>query len=135
MSALEPPVLVAEDNPAMAGVLEFSLQQAGYGVHVCSNGAKAIDALRQRKFAAIITDYQMPGANGEEVIRAARSNPLNETTPIILCSAKGLEFDVDALNDAYELTAVICKPFSPREMMDLVASLDINLADPSRACC
>ena len=119
----------------MAGVLDFSLRRVGYDVMVCSNGTKAIDAVKSRHFDIIITDYQMPGANGDEVIRLARSKSLNAQTPIILCSAKGLEMDSEALLKTYNLTAVICKPFSPSEVMQLVQSVDSRIAGQTQACC
>jgi CheY-like chemotaxis protein len=131
----QPQVLVAEDNPALSGVLDFSLRRTGYEVLICCNGKKAIEAVGSQRFDIIITDYQMPCANGDEVIRSARSGSPNAETPIILCSAKGLELDADALKRDYNLTAVICKPFSPSEMMELVKSVDARIADRTRACC
>ncbi len=116
-------LLIAEDNPAAAGVLQFTLSKAGFQVEVATNGRLAITKLQAEKFDAIITDYQMPGATGEEVIQAARAGSPNEETPIILCSAKGLELDTVELTNTYQLAKIIYKPFSPRDVVKIVSEL------------
>lgn len=116
-------ILVAEDNAASAGVLQFTLERAGFEVVVIANGRAAAEAVESESFHFIITDYQMPGACGEDVIRAAREGGANRETPIVLCSAKGLELDTVLLQQQYSLARILCKPFSPREVVDLVRSL------------
>lgn len=123
MSQTNQRLLIAEDNPAAAGVLQFTLSKSGFDVVVATNGTAAITKVQSEKFDAIITDYQMPGANGEEVIRAARADAMNEATPIILCSAKGLELDTVELTNTYQLAKVIYKPFSPRDVVNIVSTL------------
>lgn len=119
----------------MSGVLEFSLRRAGYDVMACLNGSRAVDEIGKMQFDVIVTDFQMPGANGDELIRAARGSAANAATPIILCSARGLEIDTDALRQEFDLAAVISKPFSPREVMALVSSVDNQVTGRRRACC
>lgn len=119
----------------MSGVLEFSLRRAGYDVFVCPSGRRAIAAVEGQQFDFIVTDFQMPEANGDQVIRAARTSTLNASTPIILCSAKGLEIDAEALLREYDLAAVVSKPFSPREVTSLISSVDKQVARRTQTCC
>lgn len=123
MSQTRQRLLIAEDNPAAAGVLQFTLSKSGFEVIVATNGRAAISKVQAEKFDAIITDYQMPGATGEEVIQAARAGSPNEETPIILCSAKGLELDTVELTNTYNLAHIIYKPFSPRDVVNTVSQL------------
>ena len=116
-------VLVAEDNLAMAGLAEYVLQQAGCDVTICNSGSKAVARVEEEAFDFIVTDYQMPGADGEDVIRAARSNSANAKTPIVLCSAKGFELDTEKLYDTYEISKVVTKPYSPTQLVELVNTL------------
>ena len=125
MTANAPHILIAEDNIAMADVVRFNLQHAGFRVTVCRNGQEAFDILSAEPFDVVITDYQMPGLNGEELCRKMRGDERLSGMPVIMVSAKGLELDVDALQDELQLQSILYKPFSPRELTRLVqASLE-----------
>lgn len=113
-------VLVAEDNLAMADVVRFNLQNAGYTVTLCRNGHDALETLRRQPVDILITDYQMPGLNGEQLCRLIREEPALSALPVIMVSAKGLELDLDRLRDELNLRTVLYKPFSPRELTRLV---------------
>ncbi len=123
MSTQQPLVLIAEDNPATVGILDYTLTQSGLETEIARNGKLAIRAVQEKKFDAIITDYQMPGGTGEEVIQAARDGNFNSETSIILCSAKGLELDTVEITNRYALSHVMYKPFSPNEIVKTVWDL------------
>ncbi len=112
-------VLIAEDNPALAAVLEFNLAKVGAEVTWAADGQTAIEELQRTAFDLVITDYQMPGATGVEVLEAARADGPNTTTPAILLTARELELDVAALRERLGLAAALPKPFSPREVVEL----------------
>lgn len=116
-------ILVAEDNYALANVLRFNLQRAGIDVTVANNGLQAIDLLGREAFDLLITDYQMPGANGEQVCRAARLDLKLAHLPILLCSAKGFELDIQELKAVYGISEVLYKPFSVQAIVVLVQGL------------
>lgn len=123
-------VLVAEDNYALANVLRFNLQRAGFAVTVANNGMQAIDLLGREAFDLLMTDFQMPGANGEQLCRAVRHDLLLDRLPIVLCSAKGFEVDIQALKSEYGISAVLYKPFSVQAIVNLVH----NLVSPTSPC-
>ena len=52
-----------------------------------------------------------------------RSEPEFHDVPVILLTAKGFELDEEELRQELGIQAVICKPFSPRELLQLVQSL------------
>jgi DNA-binding response OmpR family regulator len=110
-------ILVAEDNLSLAKVLEFNLKRAGFTVTVAPDGVKAAEAARRETFDLVITDYQMPGMNGEELCQSIRTESINREVPIALCSAKGMEVNVEELSNKYGLNKVFCKPFSPSEIV------------------
>jgi CheY-like chemotaxis protein len=101
-------VLVAEDNRVMSDVIRFNLQRTGAHVTVASTGSKALEMLRNEDFDALLSDYQMPGLNGEELCRSVRTCGRNEQIPIVMISAKGYEIDKPRLQ------------FSARQMVDVV---------------
>lgn len=116
-------ILVAEDNRVLSDVLKFNLLRAGFEVTVAPDGRSAIQQLQERRFGLLITDYQMPGANGEQIIQFARGTLGLSTMPIITCSAKGLELDVERLQNELQVSRVIYKPFSMREIIELIREL------------
>jgi CheY-like chemotaxis protein len=116
-------ILIAEDNLVMANVLRFNLERAGFQVTLARTGTEAIAAATTKAFDLVITDYQMPGANGEEVCHAVRSSPLNSGVPLVLCTAKGFELDGEQLKSHLQISALLSKPFSPVGVIRLVSDL------------
>jgi CheY-like chemotaxis protein len=116
-------ILVAEDNPGLARVLAFNLQHAGFEVTVCQDGAQAWGTLRQAEFDAVVTDYEMPEMNGEQLCRRMRDLGQYAETPIVMVTARETELDVRRLEAELALAAVYPKPYSPRELVQIVQQL------------
>ena len=117
MSTVTSSVLIAEDNRVLSDVLSFNLVRAGFEAIVALDGQQAIAQLQSRAFDAVLTDFQMPGATGEELCRFIRQDLQLAQLPILMCSAKGLELDVEQLKSQWGITAVIYKPFSVRDII------------------
>ena len=123
MSDNAPRILVAEDNRVLADVLRFNLQRAGFAVTVALNGSIAVTHLQQETFDLLITDFQMPGVNGEQLCQVIRKELQLDQLPILMCSAKGLELDIESLKAEFGVSQVISKPFSMREIVAIAQSL------------
>ena len=104
MTATTHRILVAEDHPVLARVIQFNLEQAGYSVTVACNGREAIEYLSTESFALLLTDYQMPISDGAAVCDFVRQTQHNAQLPIILCSAKGLELNAVEVNARWQST-------------------------------
>ena len=117
-----PRILVAEDERVMSDVIRFNLQRAGYEVTVARNGLDAWDQLQSREFDLILSDYQMPGLTGVELCRRIRTAYTGWDVPFILLSARGLELNASCLHDELKILTVLFKPFSPRELLQMVAN-------------
>ncbi len=91
MQQPSPWILIAEDNAVTSSVLKFNLERGGFQLQVASDGQEALDWLGENRADLIITDYQMPQVSGLELIQRVRESRVNRQTPIVLCSAKGLE--------------------------------------------
>jgi CheY-like chemotaxis protein len=115
-------VLVAEDDRVMSDVIRFNLERAGYGVTVARNGTEAWGLLQSRQFDLLVTDYQMPGMNGEELCRAVRTQFPDMPLPVIFLSARGLELNVTQMKEELGIETLLFKPFSPRELIETVAT-------------
>jgi len=61
-------LLLIDDDESLRRVTEFQLQQAGYQVIACGSGAEGLELFRRQQPDLVITDVQMPGVSGEEVL-------------------------------------------------------------------
>src|SRR5262249_55807922 len=67
------PILVVEDDSNARLMLCFALRRKGYFVEEASDGASALSKSQQCRPALILTDFQMPGMNGMELMESVRS--------------------------------------------------------------
>jgi len=116
-------VLIAEDNPALLRVTQFTVERAGFSVTTAVNGLLALEKLQTESFDLLISDQQMPKMTGVELITAAREIPSCAEMPVILLTAKALELSHDQLASDLGVCKVLGKPFSPVEISRLVQDL------------
>ena len=112
-------VLVVEDEPKLARLLEDYLRAAGFDTHHVDDGREVRGAVRGRRPDLIILDLMLPGLHGLEVFKQVRAEA---DIPIVMLTA--LVEEVDRLV-GLELGAddYICKPFSPREVVARVKAV------------
>jgi EAL domain-containing protein (putative c-di-GMP-specific phosphodiesterase class I) len=75
-------VLVVDDDEQLGRALARALSKAGYEVVVHHQGTTALEAVRAGGFEAIVSDIEMPGLTGIELLRAARDH--DRDLPVIL---------------------------------------------------
>ncbi len=116
-------VLVAEDNPALQGVISLALRSAGLEVTTADTGLKAWEFLEENEVALVLTDFNMPGMTGGSLCERMRNDPRHRETPVVLLTALTADFQRDHYIDSLGVTAVISKPFSPRDVTTQVLGL------------
>ena len=84
-------ILIAEDDPILAGGLKCTLRQSGYAVDWVENGAEADAALCTNEFDLLILDISLPKLSGFEVLKRLRAR--NSRLPVLLLTA------LDSVND------------------------------------
>src|SRR3979490_671161 len=111
-------VLVAEDDAAIRTVFVRLLEGAGYRVSAFRDGDEAIARIEAGdRFDVAITDLNMPGAGGEEVIRALKArSPL---LPVIVVTAL---HNPEAIEECFRRDAYryLRKPFTKDDLLGLV---------------
>ena len=68
-------ITVIEDEPAIAEILQYNLEQAGFEVEVLSEGDRALGAIRRRVPDLILLDLMLPGLDGLELTRLLKRDP------------------------------------------------------------
>ncbi len=110
------PVGVLEDDPAQITWVSELLSSAGYKSKTYSDGSALLADLKsQTKFALLLLDWELPGINGMEVLKWARTN-CDPSLPIIFITNRTHETDlVDGLNAGAD--DYITKPCRPAELL------------------
>lgn len=122
----EAPILLAEDDADLRGVIAQALRDAGHVVLEAGSGFELLDRIEaaiawgaraRPPISLIISDVRMPGMTGIDVLSVLRC--AYWSTPVILMSAFA---DATLQIEAYELgaAAVIAKPFAVDELLDTV---------------
>ena len=107
-------VLIVDDEPNYLIVLSELLREEGFGVFTAGNGEDALKTLSDTDIDLVITDMRMPGIDGLELLKAAKS--LNPDLPVIMVTAFGeVEMAVAAMKaGAFNY---LTKPFSNDELV------------------
>jgi CheY-like chemotaxis protein len=108
-------ILVVEDDPAIATVVEETLTAEAYEV-VHTGAASALRLARELRPDVILTDYAMPDMDGAEISRRLRADPTTAGIPIILMSAHP-----PAVRPPMPVDAELTKPFDLEAMSAVVA--------------
>ena len=109
-------LLLVEDDRALADLIDFHFDRAGYQVTRTGDGEEALILTDEIKPDLIILDWMIEGISGIEVCRRLRRRPSTANLPIVMLTARGEEDDrirgLETGADDY-----VTKPFSPRELV------------------
>jgi two-component system alkaline phosphatase synthesis response regulator PhoP len=109
-------ILVVDDEIHIVQVVAIKLRNNGFEVMTADNGQSAYNLAVTEHPDAIITDLQMPGMTGLEMVEKLRSNDSVTDIPIIMLTARGLSIDAQEI-ESLSIVACLSKPFSPREVL------------------
>ena len=118
-------VLLAEDEKLIAVTLVDDLEAAGYEVEWAPDGVEAWDRFQKAGFDCVISDINMPGMNGMELLRRVKgveSVTGAETDVVLITGAGGVRSAVEAMKlGAYDY---IEKPFQNDQVLLVLEKLD-----------
>jgi DNA-binding response OmpR family regulator len=122
-------IVVIEDDPNIADLVDMYLRREGFRVIQATNGQKGIDAVGRERARLVVIDIGLPDQmDGLEVCRRLRSA---SDVPVVLLTARDTELDrvvgLELGADDY-----VTKPFSPRELVARVRAILRRSEGPSR---
>lgn len=115
-------IIVIEDEPDIQEVIVHNLLRDGYQVDATPNGERGLELVRRLDPDLVLLDLMLPGLDGVEICRRMKSDPRTRTVSIIMVTARGEESDV-VLGLGLGADDYVCKPFSPRELMERVKAV------------
>lgn len=121
-------ILLIDDDVSLRRVTEFNLQEAGYQVLTAADGADGIALFKRHRPALVITDVQMPGLSGYEVLEEVLQLEA-QALVIIVTAFSSVEKAVAAMKSgAYDY---LTKPFS-RDQLSLTVAKAFEFANLRR---
>jgi two-component system, chemotaxis family, chemotaxis protein CheY len=126
-------VLVVDDVASMRNILCLMLNRLGFeSVEAVENAEQAIQKLQQAEFGLVISDWQMDGMTGLDLLNKIREAPTLQHIPTILVSAQSSELNSAAAKSA-GAQGYLVKPFrldilksTIKEAFDLREALELK---------
>jgi len=116
-------ILIAEDTPDQAMLINFLLSDLGANVEVVDNGAEAVEKCLKSNFDVILMDMRMPMLDGYDASRILRRSGFNK--PIIAVTAQALREEREKAMSA-GCNAHLAKPFTQERLLQAIHSSLIN---------
>lgn len=123
-------ILAVDDDEAMRYPLHRFLSRAGYEVTVAVDGADALRAFQEVPADLIITDLNMPGVGGLELIEQMTAS--NKSVPIIVLSGDTELMKKLRSTPAFASVLIVPKPFDPAALISQLREM-LPVAGNSRS--
>ncbi len=116
--------LIVDDSVTMRRIVVNSLRNIGYDNFVeASEGKEAIEKLiSDDKINFVITDWNMPGVSGLELVKSLRSNSKYSALPILMVTTRGVKEDIIEALQA-KVSNYIVKPFTPNVLKEKIEQI------------
>jgi DNA-binding response OmpR family regulator len=125
-------VVVIEDDPSIADLIDLYLREAGFRVLQADAGLRGLDLVAQHRPVLVVLDIGLPDIDGFEVCRRIRV--ASASLPVLFLTARDGEID-RVLGLELGADDYVTKPFSPRELVARVKAIlrrgaPVQSADP-----
>ncbi len=114
-------ILLVEDDPAVNYVLKRYLEAAGFAVLAAGSPREALGLFASAPVDLVVTDFRMPGMNGEELLLALRAE--RPALPGLIVSAYANELSLQIPG-----VPVLSKPVDAAELVEMVNNLLLDAA-------
>ena len=116
-------ILVVDDQQSIRDLTRHCLKQIGINqVSVAKSGEQALEVLGKTRFDLIISDWNMDGISGLELLTKIRGNPVIKSLPFIMATGQKDKAQVIAAKEA-GVNNYIVKPFSTADLRKRVEAV------------
>ncbi len=115
-------VVLIEDEPNITEAIRFLLIRDGWSVDAHTDGATAVEVIRDANPDLVILDLMLPGKSGLEIVRELRAEAAMQKLPVLMLTARGQMRDREMAEKA-GVSRFMTKPFSNAEVLTAVRDL------------
>lgn len=125
-------VLVIDDNNMLRDVVKKMLERNGIACTACSSVKELVKAMRSMDYDLLLSDIQMPGTNGFDLLALLRNSSIgnSRTIPVVAMTARGDNRKKDYLEAGF--AACIYKPFFLPDLLNLLSTIKECREDENR---
>ena len=119
-------ILCVDDNEQALSIRKLMLETRGYRVLACNNGHQALEAFKQGGVDLVLSDLQMPGLDGAELV--GKIKELSATTPAIIFSGKTRFYEKETRADLFLPKGM----YAPIELLERIRVMLVKKRGPKR---
>ena len=120
---LNMPILVVDDYQTMVRIIRNLLKQLGFeDVDDASDGSTALAKMREKRYALVISDWNMEPMTGYDLLRQVRGDDRLRATPFIMVTAESKTDNVIAAKKA-GVSNYIVKPFNAQTLKSKIEAV------------
>ena len=112
-------IMTVDDSPTIREILGETLRDAGFRVVEASDGSEALRKLALNQVDLLMTDLNMPGLGGIDLVREVRGMPGQRFLPIIMLTSESQD-EMKVMGKAAGASGWIVKPFKPHQLLSVV---------------
>lgn len=116
-------ILIVEDERDFAKIVKLRLESEGYEVTVAEDAHVGTQEILKGDHELVILDLMMPGDTGFSVVRRMRHFPGRTSIPVVILTSKNIDEELVSTAEAYNVAAVISKPYDPEEFLATIKAL------------
>jgi two-component system chemotaxis response regulator CheY len=116
-------ILVVDDFSTMRRIIKNLLKDLGFtNIQEADDGSTALPMLQQGDFDFVVTDWNMPGMQGIDLLRAIRSDENLKHTPVLMVTAEAKKEQIVAAAQA-GVNGYVIKPFTAATLKEKLAKI------------
>ncbi|MFN8023147.1 MAG: response regulator transcription factor [Acidimicrobiales bacterium] len=115
-------IVIVEDDPNIADLVDLYLREAGFRVLQAAAGERGLELIAQHRPVLAVLDVGLPDIDGFEVCRRIRNQATTAALPVLFLTARDGEID-RVLGLELGADDYVTKPFSPRELVARVKAI------------
>ena len=121
-------ILIVDDFPSMRRIIKNLMRDLGYAnTHEADDGLTALPMLKSGGYEFLVTDWNMPGMQGIDLLKAIRNDPQLVSRPVLLVTAEARREQIVEAAEA-GVNGYIVKPFTAQTLKEKINKIFERLA-------
>ena len=115
-------ILAVDDQTSIRQLVKYILELDGHTISLAESGQEALDLAREQTFDLVISDVNMPGMTGINMVSKMRRMDLYQGTPILMLTTETSDYKKSKARNS-GASGWLSKPFDPPRLSKAVSKL------------